>query len=95
MISGFFGLPWFSWAGFSLIIAVIYSFLWPKKSVTANTGFRFFVLRWGHAVTWVLLTINFVLRGIGPDLNGMASFFALAGAVTYVLFLAMTIVLKH
>jgi len=95
MINGFFGLPWFLWAGLALFIAVVYSFVWPSEAATENTGFRYFILRWGHALTWLLLTINFVMRGIGSDLNGGASFFALAGGVTYVLFLSMTYVVKN
>ena len=94
MIPGFFGLPWFLWAGLALVIAVVYSFMWIPKSAGNATGFRFFILRWGHALTWILLAINFVMRGIGPDLNGGASFFALAGLVMYVLFMGMTFIVK-
>jgi len=94
MVRGFLGLQWFLWAGVALLIAIIYSFVWPKKVTVESTGFRWFVIRWGHAVTWILLAINFVMRGIGPDLNGGASFFALAGAVMYVLFIAMSFVIK-
>ena len=81
-------------ATISLIVAVIYSFVWPRKAVTKTAGFRFFILRWGHALTWILLAINFILRGVGPDLNGASSFFALAGGVMYVLFVVMTLVVK-
>ena len=61
MIKGFLNIPWFAWAGLALIIALIYSFIWIPKSAFEATGFRFFILRWGHALTWFLLTINFVL----------------------------------
>ena len=88
MIKGFLNLPWFLWAGIALIIAVIYTFVWPYKAADV-TGFRFFVLRWGHALTWLLLTINFLLRGIDPSLNGLASLMALAGGLIYLLFMVM------
>lgn len=94
MIIGFLGLPWFLWAALALIIALIYAFVWPIKTAADVTGIRFFIIRWGHALTWILLTINFVLRGISPDLNGGASFFALAGAVMYILFMLVTFVVK-
>jgi len=94
MIKGFLNLPWFLWASLALIIAVIYSAVWPKNAVAVETGFRYFVLRWGHALVWVLLTINFVLRGIDPSFNGVANLIALAGGLMYLLFMVMTFVLK-
>ena len=94
MIKGFFDIPWFLWAVFSALIALIYSFVWPKKAATESTGLRRFVIRWGHALTWILLTINFVVRGIGPDFSGGASFFAFAGAIMYVMFIAATFIVK-
>ena len=94
MIKGFFNLPWFAWAGLALVIAIVYSFLGiPKEALTA-TGFRFFILRWGHALVWVLLTINFVLRGISPNLNGIANLVAGAGGILYLVFMMMAFVVK-
>ena len=93
MIKGFLNLPWFAWAGLALIIAIVYSFLGiPKEEITA-TGFRFFIFRWGHALTWFLLTINFILRGISPNLNGIANLVAGAGGVMYLMFM-MAFVIK-
>jgi len=94
MIKGFLNLPWFVWASLALIVAVIYSFVWPHKAVTDPAGFRFFILRWGHALTWILLAINFVLRGFSSSLNGTANLIALTGGLLYVLFIVMTFVVK-
>ena len=94
MIKGFLNLPWFVWAGLALVIAVIYSFVWPQKAVAVPSGFRFLVLRWGHALTWLLLAINFLLRGLSPSLNGAANLIALAGGLVYLLFMVMTFVVK-
>ncbi len=95
MLNGFLNLPWFLWAGLALIVAVIYSFVWPHKAMTTpSAGFRFFVLRWGHALTWLLLAINFILRGIDPSLNGLASLIAIAGGLMYALFMVMTFIVK-
>jgi len=94
MIPGFLNLPWLAWAGLSLLVAIIYSFVWPKKVVTETTGLRYFIVRWGHALVWILLAINFVLRGISPSLNGAANFVAMAGGLMYVTFLAMTFTKK-
>jgi hypothetical protein len=94
MIKGFLNLPWFLWAALALIVAVIYSFVWPHKAGIATTGFRFFILRWGHTLTWFLLAINFLLRGLSPSLNGAANLIALAGGLMYVLFIVVTFVVK-
>lgn len=94
MINGWLDLPWFLWAAFALTVAVIYYFIWPRKAVTSNTGFRYLIVRWGHTLTWILLAINFVLRGIDPALNSAANGAALAGAFVYVLFSAMTPAVK-
>lgn len=94
MIKGFLNLPWFVWAGLALVVAVIYSFVWPQKAGEAAGGFRFFILRWGHALTWFLLALNFILRGISPSLNGAANLIGLAGGIMYALFIVMAFVVK-
>lgn len=94
MIKGFLNLPWFAWAGLALVVAVIYSFVWPQKALAVDTGFGFFILRWGHALVWLLLTIQFVLRGISPSLNGAANLVALAGGIIYALFLLNVMMVK-
>ncbi|HMR99159.1 MAG TPA: hypothetical protein PKE62_07870 [Anaerolineales bacterium] len=94
MIRGFLNIPYFAWTTISLVIAVIFAYVWPHKAVTASAGFRFFVIRWGHSLTWVLLAISFFLRGINPSLNGIANLIAAAGGLAYLLFMAMTFVVK-
>ena len=94
MSSGFLHLPWFLWAGLALVIAVVYSFIWPKKSVTETHRFRFFIVSWGHALTWFLLSLNFLLRGLSRALDGAANLLALVGGLFYALFILMTFVIK-
>lgn len=94
MIKGFLNLPWFVWAALALIVAVVYSFVWPQKAATASVGFRYFVIRWGHAVTWLLLAINFALRGISPSQNGTANVVAMTGGIMYLLFMFMSFIVK-
>jgi hypothetical protein len=95
MITGFFNIPWFGWAAVAFVIAVIYTFVWPRMVVTVPSGFRFFILRWGHALTWTLLAFNFLLRGVSPNLNGVATLFALAGGAMYLLFITMAYGVKR
>jgi len=94
MIPGFLNLPWFAWAGIALLVAAIYSFIWPQKAVTKTTGSRYFIVRWGHALVWILLAVNFLLRGLSPSLNSAADAVALAGGAVYVAFLAATFAAK-
>lgn len=94
MIKGFLNFPWLVWAAGALLIAVVFSSVWPHKAATVQTGFRFFIIRWGHALTWLLLAINFVLRGISPSLNAAADLVALAGGIFYFLFLFTSFVMK-
>jgi hypothetical protein len=94
MIAGFLNLPRFLWAGLALLLALVWVYVGPHTKVTPAPGFRYFVIRWGHALTWLFLAINFLLRGISPDLNGGASFFALAGGMMYLLFMLMTFIIK-
>lgn len=93
MIKGFLNLPWFIWAGLALVVALVYTFVWPQKAADAS-GFRFFILRWGHALTWVLIAANFVLRGISPSLDGTANLLALSGGILYLVFLMTAFVIR-
>ena len=95
MVRGFFNVPYFVWTVIALIIAGIFVYIWPRSAlIEPSAGFRYFIVRWGHALTWLLLGISFFLRGIGSEMNGGSSFFALAGGLTYLLFLVMTFVIK-
>lgn len=94
MIKGFLNVPWFIWAAFALLVAIVYAFVWPQKTVVSATEFRLFIMRWGHTLTWLLLAINFILRGISPSLNSTANWIALAGGLMYVLFLVTTFMVK-
>ena len=94
MIKGFLNIPYFIWTALALGIAGIFVHVYPHKAVTVTTGFRYFVVRWGHALTWILLAVSFFLRGFGPELNGGSSFFALTGGVIYLLFMVMTFIIR-
>jgi hypothetical protein len=94
MVKGFLNLPWFLWAGLALVLAVVWVYVGPHTKMPVMPGFRYFIVRWGHALTWFLLAINFLLRGISPSLDGMANMIALAGGAIYLLFMVMTFAVK-
>ena len=96
MIKGFLNVRSFVWKMVALIVAGLVVSFWPHKVATETAGFRYFVIRWGHALAWLLLAVNFSrsVRGIGPELNGGASFLALSGGLMYLLFIVMTFIVK-
>ena len=94
MIKGFLNLPYFVWSGLALILAIVWVYVGPHTNMTADSSFRYFVIRRGHTLTWILLAVSFFLRGLSPSLNGVANLIALAGGLTYLLFMAMTFVVK-
>lgn len=94
MITGFLNLPWFLWAGLALILAIVWVYVGPHTKLPPTPGLRFFIIRWGHALTWLCLSVNFLLRGLSPSLDGTANFIALTAGVIYLLFLLMTFVIK-
>ena len=94
MIKGFLSIPYFVWSALALILAVVWIYVGPHTKLTVTTGLRYFVIRWGHAVTWLLLAVSFFLRGLSPSMNGVANMIALAGGLTYLLFMAMTFIIK-
>ena len=94
MIKGFLNLPYFAWTALALVVAVIFVYIGPHTKLIVTPGFRYFVIRWGHALTWLLLAVSFFLRGVSPSLNGVANLIAAAGGVIYLLFMVMAFVAK-
>lgn len=56
--------------------------------------FRFLVIRYAHILTWLLIAINFILRGLSPSYNGITNLIAAMGGAIYLLFIVMTFVVK-
>jgi hypothetical protein len=95
MVRGLLNVPYFMWTVVAHIVAGIFVYMWPHGALPApSAGFRYFILRWGHALTWLLLAVSFFLRGLSPSLNGVANIIALVGGFVYLLFMVMTFVIK-
>jgi hypothetical protein len=52
-----FGVPLALWGSICLILAVLWIFIWPSDKAAAVDGMRFFILRWFHALVWLLLAL--------------------------------------
>ena len=94
MIKGFLNIPYLVWTALALVLAGIVDHVWPHHAVTVTTGFRYFVVRYGHSLTWILLALSFFLHGLFPSLNGVANILAAVGGLIYLLFLVMTFVVQ-
>jgi hypothetical protein len=94
LIKGFLNLPWFLWALLSLGLSVLWVFVGPHTQMTADTTPRYFIVRWAHALTWLLLAASFFLRGVSPRFTGIANLLAVAGGLVYAAYILMAFVFK-
>lgn len=85
MERGFLGLPWAVWGVAALALALVWVVVWPTDRAAGASGLRLWLLRWGHALVWVLLGISFFVRGVGQE--GAANVIALAALAVYLAFL--------
>lgn len=85
---GFFGFSWGVWGIFCWIIALIYTAIWPKNRVSNHevSAIRYFILRWFHALMWLLLGISCFTRFFNlPEL--VSNLIAISGFGVYIVFL--------
>jgi hypothetical protein len=80
MSTAFFGIPWSFWGSLCVVVAAIYTVVWPrpKAAVTpARSLWRHVILRWFHPLVWVLLALSCFIRpsqwlGGSATANGLA-----------------------
>ena len=94
MIKGFLNIPYIVWSLLALILAIVWIYVGPHAKMAVAPGFRYLVIRWGHALTWLMLAVSFFMRGLSPSLNGVANLIATAAGLAYLLFIMMTFVVK-
>lgn len=95
MASPVFGIPWPVLGLLCLVVAAVYTVVWPRpRDPAARTrpAWRHLVLRWGHALVWLLLALSCFVRP-ARSLGGPATANALAllALIAYVLFLGMAL----
>ena len=88
MSATFLGLSLAYWAIPCLVLAGMWSFFWPSYRAQGATLRNYLVLRWGHALTWLLLALALFVSGTGllggGSTGGILGILAL---VTYLLFI--------
>jgi hypothetical protein len=86
----FLGLSLFLWGALCLFLAVIFTLVVPQQA-SASFGVRFLVLRWGHALVWLLLGLVCFARG--ANLGGPVNLLGVAAGLVYGAFI-VTLVMK-
>lgn len=84
-----FGVPLVVWGVFCLVLTAVWVVVWPHQRAVEAEGLRFLVLRWFHALVWLLLAIAAFVAAFGV-LGGAATarIVALLSLVTYLIFMA-------
>ena len=95
MTGGLVAVPWAVWGGGCLLVAAIYAVVRPRPKQPASTrlSWRHPVLRWAHALVWLMLAGSCFLRA--ADQSGSAdgaNALALVAALLYAFFLATLVV---
>ncbi len=85
------GLPLYVWSIIALTIAVMYLFVYPRKQITPTTApLKRLLLRWGHALVWILMSISFVVRGSNVVVANMLALAALGMYLGFLFALSTT-----
>lgn len=88
MAPGWLGVPLYVWGLLCLAVSAVWAFLWPADRAVGVEGIRFFMIRWGHSVVWLLMAAMCFLRGSGnTTLVAWAGPLGLSALVTYLAFL--------
>src|SRR6266568_1880194 len=88
---GLLGISWAVWGCVCLLVAGIYSVVRPRPAQSGSPGAVWLqpVLRWGHAMVWVLLGGSCFLRIVDwAGTSDMANALALLALLAYALWLA-------
>ncbi|NJM06762.1 hypothetical protein HC891_12135 [Candidatus Gracilibacteria bacterium] len=51
----FLGVPLIFWGIGCLAVALVWVFVWPAERAVGVGGLRWFLIRWGHTLTWICL----------------------------------------
>ncbi len=90
MEANFLGFSWAVWGGLCWAIALTFTFIWPKHKIASQktSPIQHFILRWFHALFWVLLGISCFVRMFSVPEN-FSNFIAISAFGVYVVFLVV------
>lgn len=78
-------MPVLVWAVPCLVLAGVWLVVWPGGLAAGVQGWQHTLLRWGHALAWLLLALSAVLASLRAP--GAARLAALGALAAYVAFL--------
>lgn len=82
MSGRFLGVHPVVWALIAFAIGAVWVFLWPADKAAGLTGVAYLVLRWGHALVWLLLGLA-ALAASSPATLRLSQPLALAALGVY------------
>jgi hypothetical protein len=83
------GVSWFVWSGAAAVLAALFTRIQVPEHTAQTTGAAHFVLRWFHAITWVLLAASFFVRGAAPEQSALADAIGVTALGMYVVLWAV------
>jgi len=91
----FFGVPLFVWAIFCLALAAVWMIFWPRDRAAGAGNIRHIVLRWFHALTWLLLGAAALIAGLeGAGNARLAKAVSIFSLVVYLIFMGVFVTSK-
>ena len=82
------GIPNLAWGVVCLILTIVWIIVWPSDKVISSDTIRFFILRWFHALTWLLLALAAFIAAFKLfDGENTARFVAFFSLPVYIIFL--------
>ena len=92
----FLGLPLFVWALLCLALAGVWVVFWPSERAVGASPLRHVILRWFHALTWLLLAAAAFIAGLDAGANArVARTVALSSLVVYLIFMGTFLMSKR
>lgn len=89
------GVPHVIWGVICLLFTIVWIFVWPKNKIVTSKVLQFFIIRWFHALTWLLLAIAAFIAAFNLfGGKGTAGFIALLSLPVYLIFL-LTLVINR
>jgi hypothetical protein len=87
----FLGMPLIIWGALCLLVAAVYTIVYPRSKIEGQRVrplWRFLILRWFHALVWVLLASScFIWAEYLPGGDALAKALALLALLLYLVFI--------
>lgn len=83
------GVPVMVWGLLCVLMALVWLWVWPADRVSPGEGWRFIVLRWFHALTWLLLALGVFSAALRLAGGALVRPLAFAALLAYLVFLAV------